>query len=161
MSWLPIVLWALWMLAAPTVRGERAFHSLWLISKPEGPLNADGSATAFAHVQEKGEFRLHKLIGIAAGVPFALIVAPLFVVLPLQLLAMILADGLSRKIEAIDYAGHGAEIMAAEAARVIGYREAEIARMSDDRDKQGDDIAAELDRWRWLACVVFWLGRAP
>ena len=47
----------------------------------------------------------------------------------------------------------------ATVATLARYREAEIARMSDDPDKRGQDIAAGLDRARWLARVVHRLGK--
>lgn len=152
---------ALWLLAfafPPTFEGPRAVHNAARIIRPKGPLNRDGSVTAFAHIQEKGEFRLHKLLGLAAGLPF--LFAPFDpVLLFAQPIAMAAVDSFSRRLRAFDYAGHGAEIMAAERAGVIGYREAEIARMSDDDTQAGDDIPAELARWNWLARIVYALGR--
>ncbi|QDH35863.1 hypothetical protein [Porphyrobacter sp. YT40] len=153
-----IALWSLALLIAPTVRGERARHGIFVILRPAGPINPDGSTTAFAHVQERGEYRLHKLFGIAAGLPFLLAMPHPLLVLA-QIIAMILADNLTRPISGIDYAGHGAEIMAAEAAGDLTYRAAEIARMADDGDKRGHDIPNQLARWRWLARIVFTLGR--
>ena len=148
---------------APTKRGRRAQHNALWITRPEGPTNSDGSTTAFAHVQERGEYRLGKLIGLAAGaavlaVALASEADPVGAAI-VTFLPMIVCDAFSRKVNFIDYAGHGAEIIAAEREGVAGYREAEIARMSDDRDKHGQDIAAGLDRARWLARVVHRLGK--
>lgn len=152
-----LILWALLFAIAPTYRGERAANHMLGIIRPEGPVNRDGSTTAFAHVQEKGEFRLAKLGAIAAGLPFLWLDSP---VSPfLAPLAIILGDQLVRSSGAVDYAGHAAEIMAAEDDGAFGYREAEIARMSDDGDKRGHNIAAMLLRWEWLGRVVYALGR--
>lgn len=151
-------LWLALFAFPPTVAGRHAVHNAARIVRPKGPLNPDGSVTAFAHIQEKGEFRLHKLLAIAAGLAFVLAPfapAPLFA----QVVVMAAVDSGTRRFRAFDYAGHGAEIMAAERAGVIGYRAAEIARMSDDETQAGDDVPAELARWHWLARVVFVLGR--
>ena len=155
--------WAVLCIIAPTRKGRHAQHNALFISRPVGPINLDGSITAFAHVQERGEYRLGKLTGLAVG-GAALAVALASEADPVgaaivTFLPMIVCDAFSRKVNFIDYAGHGAEIIAAEREGVAGYREAEIARMSDDPDKRGQDIAAGLDRARWLARVVHRLGK--
>lgn len=150
-------LWALLCAFPPVLRGYSAGHSLLFVLKPDGPINPDGSGTEWAHVQEKGEFRLCKLAAIALALPCLWLPAPVvWFAVPLTLL---LGDQLARSSGAVDYAGHGAEIMAAEADGAFGYREAEIGRMGRNADKRGDDIPAMLARWRWLARVVFVLGR--
>jgi hypothetical protein len=155
--------WALLGIIAPTRPGRHARHNAVFITRPAGPLNPDGSVTGFAHVQERGEYRLGKLIGLAAGgvcvaVAWTSGADPIALVI-VTFLPMILCDAFSRKVNFIDYAGHGAEIIAAEYAGAIGYRAEEIERMRDDPDKRGQDIAEGLDRARWLARVVFALGR--
>ena len=155
--------WAVLGIIAPTKRGRHAEHNALFITRPEGPTNPDGSTTAFAHVQERGEYRLGKLIGLAVGgaalaVALASKADPVGAVI-VTFLPMIVCDAFSRKVNYVDYAGHGAEIIAAERAGVVGYRQAEIARMSDDPDKRGQDIAKGLDRARWLARVVHGLGK--
>ena len=152
MMWLLPALWALLFAFPPVIRGERAGHSLAFILKPDGPINPDGSGTEYAHVHEKGEFRLCKLAGIAAGIPFLWVGGPL--VLLFQAIAMVLADQLARRSNVVDYAGHGAEIMAAEADGAIGYREAEIA-----RNARAGLSDVTLRRWHWLARIVHFLGR--
>jgi hypothetical protein len=159
MAFLP-ALWLLLFVFPPTVAGNHAEHNAMRIVKPAGPINPGGSNTAFAHIQEKGEFRLHKLLAIAAGLPFVFVAPePLALGLFAQALVMAAVDSFSRKIEAIDFAGHGAEIIAAERAGDWTYRAAEIARMQGDRDKRGQNVAALLLRWEWLARIVWWLGR--
>lgn len=152
--------WLLLFVFPPTVAGHHASHNAARIVKPKGPINPGGSNTAFVHVQEKGEYRLHKLFAIAAGLAFML--APYhttFGLILAQAITMAAVDSFSRKIEAIDFAGHGAEIIAAERAGDWGYRAAEIERMRADRDKQGQNVAALLLRWEWLARIVYFLGR--
>ena len=163
LPWAILAAWAVWGIIAPTRKGRHAQHNALFITRPEGPTNPDGSTTAFAHVQERGEYRLGKLIGLAAGgaalaVALASEADPMGAVI-VTFLPMILADTFSRKVNFIDYAGHGAEIIAAERAGVVGYREAEIARMSDDPDKRGQDIGAGLDRAHPLARLVHILGK--
>lgn len=160
MNWF-LIAPALWLVAFafPLVgKGKRATHNAAGITKPEGPINPDGSVTEFAHIQELGEYRVHKLLGFAAGLPFIFLAFDP-VLLFAQPIAMAVVDSFSRKFRAFDYAGHGAEVMAAERAGVVGYRAAEIARMSDDDTQAGDDIPRELARWNWLARIVFALGR--
>jgi hypothetical protein len=153
-----LAIWFALFLFPPVIKGRWAQHNMLRITRPEGPINRDGSTTAFAHVQEKGEFRLCKLFAIAAGVPFVF-AAPEPIVLLLQPIAMIAVDQIVRAIGAVDYAGHGAEILAAERAGDMTYRAAEIARLQTDQDKRGDNVAAMLLRWEWLARIVHLLGR--
>jgi hypothetical protein len=64
-------------------------------------------------------------------------------------------------VPALDYAGHGAEIIAAERAGITGYRAGEITRMRllDNRAHMTDaQVDAALCRWHWLARVVHRLG---
>lgn len=155
-------IFALWILAfifPPVIVGSYANHNAVRIARPVGPLNSDGSTTKYVHVQETGEFRLHKLFALAAGIPF-LLVEPSPVTLFLMPIVMMGADQATRTLNAIDYAGHGAEILVAEADGMVGYRAAEIERMSDDRDKRGQNVEAELTRWNWLAVIVATLGKA-
>lgn len=159
MTYAFLAFWALLFAFPPTVRGKRAKHNAAVIWKPEGPLNSDGSTTEYVHVQEKGEYRLHKIIGLTAGLVAALLLpATLIGALSVAIITAAF-DSLSRKIGAIDYAGHGAEIIAAENDGDWSYRAAEIKRMSDDGDKQGHDVPAQLDRWEWLARIVCRLGK--
>lgn len=153
-----IALWALLFAFPPTVRGRHAMHNVLWIVKPLGPINPDGSVTAYAHVQERGEYRLHKLLGMAAGVPFLFAPSDPYW-LAAMLFAMLVVDGGTRRLDFIDYAGHGAELLAAEADGLTGYRAAEIARMKPNKDKQGDNVALLLLRWEWLAHIVWRLGR--
>lgn len=164
----PLALFLLLFAFPPTIKGRFATHNAARITRPVGPLNPDGSTTAFAHIQERGEYRLHKLLAIAAGVPFVFVppsvwqgfAVPSWMVAGIvQLIAMLAVDQFTRTFEAIDFAGHGAEILAAEAAGDATYREAEIARTAKDLDKRGDDVPAQLARWHWLARIVFTLGR--
>ena len=156
----PALWFALWLFPI-TLRGKWAISNAFRIIKPRGPINRDGSITAYAHVQERGEYRLYKLLSFVAAVPFAFWDSdPWFVMPALQLITMMAADQAVRVLlPFIDYAGHGAEIMAAEADFDTTYRLAEIERMRDDRDKRGQDVEAELARWHWLARIVFVLGR--
>lgn len=152
-------LWLLFLLAAPVSKGRSASHTAIGITVPSAAVLPDGNVTAFVLIQERGEWRLHKLLAIAAALAFLLLPFGLMTVF-FQVIVMIAVDQFTRNIEAIDFAGHGAKIMAAEAAGKMEYREAEIARMMKDRNKRGDDIPAQLARWNWLARIVFWLGRA-
>ncbi len=161
MNWFLLIAPAVWFglfLFPPVFAGKAAKHSPIGIWKPEGPLNRDGSVTVYAHVQEKGEFRLAKLGAILVGLVFLWVPHDPVVYL-LQPIAMAVADQAVRFFPGTDYAGHGAEIIAAERDGAIGYRAAEIARMSDDRDKRGQDIDAGLRRWNWLSALVFTLGQ--
>jgi hypothetical protein len=150
--------WLALFLFPPVFAGKSAKHNPIGIWKPEGPLNRDGSTTVYAHVQEKGEYRLAKIGGILAGLVFIWVPYDPVIYL-LQPIAMAVADQAVRFFSGTDYAGHGAEIIAAERDGMMGYRAYEIARMSDDRDKQGQDIEAGLRRWNWLARIVERLGR--
>jgi hypothetical protein len=149
--------WLAMFARPPVFASTTAKHSPIGIWKPEGPLNRDGSVTVYAHVQEKGEYRLAKIGGILAGLAFIWVPFDPVVYL-LQPIAMAVADQAVRFFPGTDYAGHGAEIIAAERDGAVGYRAAEIERMSDDRDKQGQDIEAGLRRWHWLAVIVHFLG---
>lgn len=152
-------LFALLFAFPPVFKGSKAQHSPVGIWRPEGPLNRDGSTTAFAHVQEKGEFRLSKIGAIIAGLCFlALPFDPILYFL--QPIAMAAVDQAVRFLPPVDWAGHGAEIIAAERAGDMGYREAEIARMTRNSDKPSDAVAVDagLRRWHWLARVVYVLG---
>lgn len=150
-----IALWALLFAFPPVVSGRHATHNALRITRPDTATSVTGSSTRYAHVQEKGEFRLHKLFAIAAGLPFVFVtIEPLAIGLMFQPIAMMAADQFTRLFKGIDYAGHGAEIIAAERDGAIGYREAEIARNA--RDGLSD---ATLRRWHWLARIVFVLGR--
>lgn len=168
--WLLPSIWLVWGIIAPTRQGKRARHTIWCIYRPVGPVNPDGSTTEFSHVHEKGEWRLSKLLAKLTGLAFPIVFAPplslvvvdpplLLLVLLAQACVMIIVDNKTRGMDIIDYAGHGAEIIAAEMAKEIGYREAEIVRMSDDDDKQALQVREKLDQTRWLARIVFWLGR--
>jgi hypothetical protein len=163
MNWFLLIAPAVWLTLTvfpPTFTGPRATHNAARIIRPVGPINSDGSTTVHVHVQEKGEYRLHKLLGLIASVPYVLFpFDPLQIALTLEVVTMLGVDQFTRRLNAIDYAGHGAEIIAAERAGDTGYREAEIARMSDDHDKRGQDIPAELRRLDWLARIVYTLGR--
>jgi hypothetical protein len=151
-------LFALLFAFPPVFKGDKAQSNPIGITRPKGPVNRDGSVTAYAHVQEKGEYRLSKLGAIAAGMVFPFL--PFDPVLYLlQPIAMVFADQAVRFAPFTDWAGHGAEIIAAERDGAIGYREAEIERMRDDNDKQNVNVAAGLLRWEWLARIVERLGR--
>lgn len=153
-------LWGVLFLFPPTIKGPHAVHNLLWIVKPEGPVNAEGSVTEFAHVQEKGEYRLHKLLGMAAGFVVSLVpIEPAGLQALAVWVALVFVDGFTRKLQAIDYAGHGAEILAADRAGFVGYGKAEIERMQRHSDKQGHNVAAGLLRWEWLARIVLILGR--
>lgn len=158
MLWAIPLAWLAYGILGPVkLRSDRNVHNVlfvWLREQGE-----NGNHQPSVKVQEVGEWRLAKMIGVTVGLvaAFALPDSPvaLFAVCALTLVP----DALCRKVNAIDYAGHGAEIMHAEAAGIFGYREAEIARMQQDRDKRGQGVAANLDRMRWLSRVIYLLGR--
>lgn len=160
-----ILLWLILGLLAPSIGGDHAEHNALYITKPKGPLNPDGSVTAFAHLQEKGEYRLCKLIGICFALICGFIIYSAGSSLTSQvippLLGMAITDSFSRKIGFIDFAGHAAEILEAERWGVPCYRKEEIERMSDDPDKKGKNIPKGLGKARHLARVVWALGKIP
>lgn len=129
-------------------------------------------------VQELGEWRLCKLIGVALGlVTWALFAAttsdPVLVIL-VPALVTVTADSLTRKFYFLDAAGHGAEILTATAAGLPDYKMEEILRMTHDinwsakfgnakndtnkRMEVADKIEAYLNRFAWLAKIVRKLG---
>ncbi|MFN3991272.1 MAG: hypothetical protein ACK4IS_13570, partial [Erythrobacter sp.] len=94
----------------------------------------------------------------AAGLPGLLLASDPVMAAIATGLPMLLADGLARTIKAIDYAGHGAEIMAGEAAGMAEYRANEVEQMRWAMGRSADEIEAGLQRWHWLARVVRALG---
>ena len=77
----------------------------------------------------------------------------------LQPIIMMAVDQFTRKINAIDYAGHGAEILFAEEKGDTEYRAKEIKRMSDDHDKKDQNIVGNLLKWEWLSRIILFLER--
>lgn len=153
-------LWAGMFLFPLVLSGPRAISNAFRIVRPVGPLNPGGSTTRHAHVQELGEYRVYKLLAVAITTPFYFLTTdPFYLAVALHLFAFLIVDQLVRKIEGTDYAGHGAEIMSAEAEGDETYRSAEIARLLKDHDKKGEDVVAGLARWNWLARITYVLGR--
>lgn len=165
--------WALFWLgygiAAPTVKGTMARNNPVRIVRPDKPILWDGSVTAFVHVQERGEFRLCKIAGIVAVLAFWAVCTALglhpvafAIVSPI---AMVTGDQMMRVLPFTDYAGHGAELLAAKAEYANApdqfevYRKREVEALRGDPAKRGDDIERELARWHWLARIAYALGR--
>lgn len=157
MTFIPLAIFALLFLFPPVTRGTRATHNALRITMPRTM-----PGRKYVLTQERGEYRLHKLFALLAGLPFLAITSetPLLIAVG-QFLAMFAVDQLTRLIEAIDWAGHGAEIMAAEKDGQTGYRAKEIADLENpalNMDKRGDDVPAMLAKWNWLAILVRLLG---
>jgi hypothetical protein len=155
-----VLVWVLYAAFGPVIiPASRARHNALYVVMPRAA--QAGNHLPAVRVQEVGEWMLCKLIGIAAAVPGLLLVADPVMQLYAAIMPMLLADALSRFVPALDYAGHGAEIIAAERAGITGYRAGEITRMRllDNRAHMTDaQIDAALRRWEWLARVVCWLG---
>lgn len=171
MTWLPFLWVALWLAhvaLAPVKSGKANRSNPLFITRATQETIWDGSITRFVFVQERGEFRLYKslaaLIGTgvlavatAAGVdPAVLIVAA-----PVGLAVIELAV---RGLSAIDVAGHGAEIMAAQVAlpakEAAAYAEREAQTVADQYDIMTDEARVWLNESRWLARIVYRLGAA-
>jgi len=155
-----VVVWAAYGVVGPVVfNGTRACHNALAVWMPAAGSN--GNYLSAVRVQEVGEWRLSKLVAVLCAIPGLLMVSDPLSQCFAVLLPMLLADAFSRKIPGFDYAGHGAEIMAAEREGVVGYRAAEIERMKlyDGRpDMTAAEIDDELRRWHWLARIVFAMG---
>lgn len=157
MFWfIPPVLWLAYAAFGPVrLTGKSNMHNAYVVWLTLAPMGDNHQPSVI--VQEIGEWRLHKLIGIAAYFPVALIdplVGPF-----LGALAMLLADGFSRKVKRIDWAGHGAEVMAAEKAGIAGYREAEAERVARDYKATPADALLWFDQMRWLSRIIYALGQ--
>lgn len=169
MTYLPFLWVAFWIahaVIAPVRSGKANRSNPLFITRAAQEIVWDGSQTRFVVVQERGEFRLYKglaaLIGTAvlavataAGVdPVALIVAA-----PVGLAVIELAV---RSLSAIDVAGHGAEIMAAQAAlpaqEAADYAEREARTVADQYDIMTDEARIWINETRWLARIVYRLG---
>lgn len=153
-----VLVWAAYGVLGPVVfKGKSAKHNAFFVLMPAEARN--GNHLPSVRVQEVGEWRLAKIVAVVAALPGLLMAADPITQFLLAALPMLIADAAMRAVSASDYAGHGAEIIAAERSGLIGYREAEIERMRRDPDKQGHDVPTGLARWHWLARIVFALGR--
>ena len=155
-----VLVWAAYGVLGPVVvQGPSARHNAIFVSMPKTGTN--GNHLPAVRVQEVGEWRLCKIVGILAAMP-GLVLSTDPVTQPIvTLLPMLLVDAASRSISGFDYAGHGAEIIAAERAGLMDYRAAEIERMRlfDNRQHMTPaQVDALLRRWHWLARVVHWMG---
>lgn len=169
MTWLPFLWVALWLAHAawcPVKIGTANRSNPLYVTRARQEVIWDGSITRFVFIQERGEFRLYKslaavigagvlAVATAAGVePAVLIVAA-----PVGLALIELAV---RGLSAIDVAGHGAEIMAAQAAlpakEAAAYAEREAATVADQYDIMTDEARVWLNETRWLARIVYRLG---
>lgn len=155
-----LLAWATYGVIGPVVLdGTRACHTALAVWMPAS--GRHGNYLPAVKVQEVGEWRLSKLVAVLCGVPGLLLVSDPLSQFFAVLLPMLLADAFSRKIPGFDYAGHGAEIMAAEREGMVGYRAAEIERMklyNGRPDMTAPEINDELRRWHWLARIVFAMG---
>lgn len=156
-----LLAWAAYGVLGPIVlQGKSARHTalaVWM--HRADPI---GNHLPSVRVQEVGEWRLCKIIGVISALPGLIFVAHPAHQFALTVVPMLLCDALTRKIPALDYAGHGAEIISAERAGLAGYREAEIERMRRFDRRQSmttAEIEAALTRWHWLARVVAVVGR--
>lgn len=156
-----VLVWAAYGALGPVVlKGRSAKHNafaVWMHSA-----DTIGNHLPSVLVQEVGEWRLSKIVGVACAIPGLLLVSDPAMQALAAVLPMLIADAVSRLIPASDYAGHGAEIIAAERAGLIGYRAAEIERMRlfDNRQHMTTaQVDAALRRWNWLARIVWRLGR--
>lgn len=152
----------------PIKKASRNVHNAWSVKSNGDP---------FPLVQEVGEWKLCKIIGIAVGV-LAHIIALQFGGLAHMAAAilMVFADSFSRTVFALDAGGHGAEIIAATEAGVDGYRDGEIKRLLAEENWQKalgfskpakgkaapgsrEKVEAALAKWHWLAKIIYRLGR--
>lgn len=153
-----VLIWAAYGVLGPVVlKGTSARHNafaVWMHSS-----DSTGNYLPAVKVQEVGEWKLAKALAVLAALPGLLLTTDPISQLILTVIPMLLVDGLCRPL--LDYAGHGAEIIAAERAGLVGYREAEIERMRlfDGRTLSSEQIDSNLRRWHWLAKIVFLLGK--
>lgn len=156
-AFLIVAAWAIYGLLGPIrILSDRNRHNALFVWLRE---DTPGQHQPSIRVQEVGEWRLHKIIGSTAG----LILATLLPEHPASLFAvatgMIAADNLTRLIPHIDYAGHGAEILNAEAAGLMGYRTEEARRVARDYDAAVADALEWFDQMHWLSRIIYWLAR--
>lgn len=164
-----MILFLLWLalFAYPprrAVDGYWSRHNALMIFMPRQKGRwPNGNVREYVRVQEFGEFRLLKLIGL---IPLGLMWligpqgdGPMETAVLQTVLGLVSIIPVEVGLRgAIDPAGHGAEIIAAEKAGDTEYRAGEIERMALGEYK-GRDVEAVLARWHWLARVVHLLGR--
>lgn len=169
MTYLSLILPFVWIahaIWAPTVSGRANRTNPMQITRANAEVMFDGTITAFAYVQERGEFRLYKgltaLIGTAVLLGCIAYGVPAVGLLIGGLVGMFALESLVRFISAIDIAGHGAEIMAAEAEllpeEAMAYHYREAVSVAGQYDLSTDEAIEMLDRWQWLARIVYRLG---
>lgn len=157
-SGLLLAAWAMYGALGPVIiTGPRNRHNalaVWLREATPGQ-HQPGIA-----VQEKGEWRLHKIIGLALGIPASWAahqIDPL-AGFAAAMLATLAADNLTRTIAPIDWAGHGAEVLVAEAAGLEHYRNQEAARVARDYEASVADALEWFDQMAWLSRIIRALG---
>ena len=161
---IPVYVWLAWGLVFSiiTFKGERNQHNtyfIWLRKTANGENHQPSVA-----IQEKGEYRLGKLIGAACGAGAAYFTQNIYIAGAACVLGNLVIyenffGGVSSIGKHFDVAGHGAEIMAAERAGISGYREAEARRVARDYKITTIEALEWLDDMRWLARITYWLGR--
>lgn len=156
-----MLVWAAYGVFGPvTLKGGHAHHNALAVWMPQEAHS--GNHLPSVKVQEVGEWKLVKITGLLCGLPGLLLIQDPIAQAFLTAIPMFAGDALLRNVPALDLAGHGAEIIAAEREGIIGYRAAEIDRMRRFDNRQNmtaEQVSAALDRWHWLARIVYWLGR--
>lgn len=153
-----LAIWAIYGAFGPfRLSGDRNHHNaafVWL--RDETP----GQHQPGIDVQEKGEWRLHKIIGIALGLLAAIITSQSDPVIAFvaPVLVTLIGDSLSRLVKQIDWAGHGAEVLVAEDAGVAGYRQQEAARVARDYRTSTEQALEWFDQVLWLSKIIRTLG---
>ena len=142
--------------------GNAAKHNALLVKLPTDATSiAQGNHPDGRRVQEVGENRFQGLVALVPALVATLTLeapyAPLVAVL-----AYIVVKSLLYAVPAIDDAGHGAEIMVAEADGHSSYYIGEITRMLNDPKRAGKtfgDVLADLEGVRWLSRFMVVLAR--
>jgi len=158
LPWAVLAAWALYGAIGPWrfASGRNRHNALAVWLRPETP----GQHQPGINVQEKGEWRLHKLIGLAIGAPATWIASHFDPVAALvcAVLVTLAADNLTRTIPQIDWAGHGAEVLVAEDAGLASYRTQEAARVARDYQATIADALEWFDQMHWLSRIIRALG---
>lgn len=162
MNYLPFIvpaLWAAYVLLFPGIRTETEAKKnalvWWYPTKSKR-----GNHPPAQRVHEGGGFRFGGLLALPLLIALALAPLPLIAQGILSLVAISLTFFATRKW--IDIAEHGAEIMFAESRSVLGYRAAEIDRMSrtdDYRRLPAEKIEGMLNAAAWRSRIILTLAR--
>lgn len=158
MSYLIPALWLAYALAFPGFRtADTAKKNTLFWYYPTQ--SKRGNYPPAQRTHEGGGWRFGALLALPALVGLAVSGLPLAAQGLLSLLALFAVFMVTRTW--IDIAEHGAEILHAERDGVVGYREAEIARMADTNDYRGlshGEIGKRLIGAEWRSRIILMLG---